>query len=93
MYLLGKEPIYLLSLTRSIKRFVRFDLCQRCEKALNHFMPQVSKKAESVQKLRAGLPSANADLIDGQIRYNYMLSVSKYAIVQLYSWPDDLRSR
>ena len=29
---------------------------------------QVSKKAESVQKLRAGLPSANADLIDGQIR-------------------------
>ena len=31
---------------------------------------QVSKKAESVQKLRAGLPSANADLIDGQIRYN-----------------------
>ena len=34
----------------------------------NHCFPQVSKKAESVQKLRAGLPSANADLIDGQIR-------------------------
>merc|ERR1712130_1026350 len=35
---------------------------------LDKINKEVSKKAESVQKLRAGLPSANADLIDGQIR-------------------------
>ena len=38
-------------------------------------LPQVSKKAESVQKLRAGLPSANADLIDSQIRYDRKFTI------------------
>ena len=64
---------------------------------------QVSKKAESVQKLRAGLPSANADLIDGQIRYNRKCTLrntysNQVTTVnsQLYilnSAPGDLRSR
>ena len=44
------------------------EVCQMSYDAQNKFVPQVSKKAESVQKLRAGLPSANADLIDSQIR-------------------------